>query len=256
MAKTWYPVIDYSTCIECGTCVAMCPHGVYDKAKLPSPVVKRPEACVNHCHGCGNRCPVGAITYIGENTSWKPKNGAQTTKESGCACSRECTENHDKKVAVDYLYLDLKVCERCIGTDHVLDDVMLSLTPALQLAGYQVKYNKVEMKTAEIAEQYKFLSSPTIRVNGRDICLSVKENSCGCCSDISGTDVACRVFEYDGKSYEVPPKEMLAESILQAVFRQAESGCSCAGYKLPENLREFFKGKKSKSSCSCGGNCC
>ena len=33
MAKTWYPVIDYLTCTECGTCVSKCPHGVYDTAK-------------------------------------------------------------------------------------------------------------------------------------------------------------------------------------------------------------------------------
>ncbi|MFA7175033.1 MAG: 4Fe-4S binding protein, partial [Kiritimatiellia bacterium] len=26
MAKTWYPVIDYASCIECGTCVNFCPH--------------------------------------------------------------------------------------------------------------------------------------------------------------------------------------------------------------------------------------
>lgn len=30
MAKTWYPVIDYLTCVECGTCIAKCPHDVYD----------------------------------------------------------------------------------------------------------------------------------------------------------------------------------------------------------------------------------
>lgn len=39
MAKNWYPVIDYLTCIECGTCVAKCPHGVYDLSNAPSPRV-------------------------------------------------------------------------------------------------------------------------------------------------------------------------------------------------------------------------
>lgn len=165
-------------------------------------------------------------------------------------------KSNPKKALIEHLYLDLKTCDRCIGTDRVLDGVMLTLSPALNLAGYKVEYNKIEMKTAEVAKQYQFLSSPTIRVNGRDICLSVKENSCGCCSDISGTDVVCRVFEYDGKSYEVPPKEMLAESILQAILGKAESGCSCGEYELPENLGEFFEGKKNKSGCSCGGSCC
>lgn len=254
MAKTWYPVIDYLTCAECGTCVAKCPHGVYDTAKAPSPIVKNTESCVDHCHGCGNRCPVGAITYVGEDTGWTPPNGEQTVEEPCCSCG--CEAASEKKLVVEYLYLDLQTCDRCIGTDNVLDEVMLTLTPALQLAGYEVEYHKVEMQTAELATQYQFLSSPTIRVNGQDICQSVAENSCGCCSDISGTDVDCRVFEYCGETYEVPPKEMLAEAILQTVFGSAESGCSCGGYELPENLRDFFEGKTKKFGCSCGGDCC
>jgi len=85
MAKTWYPIIDYSLCIECGICVTMCPHGVYDIRKTPSPSVKNPEKCVDHCHGCGDRCPVGAITYAGEDTEWKPPYGKP---ESGCGCGK------------------------------------------------------------------------------------------------------------------------------------------------------------------------
>lgn len=254
MTKIWYPVIDYLTCVECGTCVAKCPHGVYDVSKTPSPIVKNPEACIDHCHGCGNRCPVGAITYVGDDTGWMPPNGSQEADESCCACG--CEAVSEKKIVVEYLYLDLQTCDRCIGTDNNLDEVMLTLTPALKLAGFEVKYNKIEVKTAEIAEQNKFLSSPTIRVNGQDISPSVAENSCGCCSDISGTGVDCRTFEYNEKTYEVPPKEMLAQAILQAVFGQVESGCSCGEYELPENLMIFFKGKTKKYGCSCEGNCC
>lgn len=167
-----------------------------------------------------------------------------------CYCG--CETVFEKKIVVEYLYLDLETCDRCIGTDSVLDEVMMTLTPALSIAGFKVEYNKIEMKTAEIAEQYKFLSSPTIRINGHDICQSVAENSYGCCSDISGTDVNCRVFEYNGELYEVPPKEMLAEAILSSIFGQVETGCSCGEYELPENLKEFYEGKKNKSSCCCG----
>lgn len=50
MAKNWYPVIDILTCMECGTCVNFCPHGVYDKQKAPVPVVVNPDGCIDHCH--------------------------------------------------------------------------------------------------------------------------------------------------------------------------------------------------------------
>ena len=135
---------------------------------------------------------------------------------------------------------------------------MMVLTPALKLAGYEIEYNNIEVKTEELAQKHQFLSSPTIRVNGNDVCQSVAENSCGCCSDISGTDVDCRVFEYQGETYEVPPQEMLAEAILKEVFGETEGRCACHEYKLPENLKIFFDGKISEEGdkCSCGGGCC
>lgn len=253
MAKTWYPVIDYIACKECGTCVTKCPHGVFDTAKAPAPVVTNPEACVDHCHGCGNRCPVGAIAYVGDDTGWTPPNGTPESEEACCSCG--CEAPSEKKIVVEYLYLDLHTCDRCIGTDAVLDEVMAALTPALKLAGFEIKYNKIEMETAELAAKYQFLSSPTIRVNGQDVCGPIKENSCGCCSEISGTDVACRVFEYNGESYDVPPKEMLAGAILKTIFGTT-GGCSCCDYKLPDNLKTFYEGKSGKSACSCGGSCC
>ena len=66
MAKNWYPVIDILTCMECGTCVNFCPHGVYDKQKAPVPVVVNPDGCIDHCHGCQKKCPAGAIAYVGD----------------------------------------------------------------------------------------------------------------------------------------------------------------------------------------------
>ena len=255
MAKTWYPVIDYSVCTECGTCVLKCPHDVYDTKKAPTPVVTKPESCVDHCHGCGNRCPVGAITYVGDDTGWTPPNGAPAREEAPCSFGGNTGAT--KTVLVEYLYLDLQTCERCVGTDLELAEVLDLLSPALALAGYSVEYRKIEMTTREIAIQHRFLSSPTIRVNGRDICAAVSENNCGCCGEISGTQVDCRVFEYGGETFEVPPKKMLAEGILSALFGASDDVQRDSDYTLPENLRSFYDGKQSKSGCACGsGSCC
>jgi NAD-dependent dihydropyrimidine dehydrogenase PreA subunit len=67
MSQIWYPVIDYEKCSECGTCINKCSHGVYKEEKAPVPVVIHPEECMEGCHGCGNLCPNGAITYVGDN---------------------------------------------------------------------------------------------------------------------------------------------------------------------------------------------
>ena len=79
MAEKWYPVIDYGKCMECGTCVAFCGHGVYDVSKAPTPVVVYPLGCVDHCHGCESQCPAGAISYVGDNGG-----------NASCGCSCNC----------------------------------------------------------------------------------------------------------------------------------------------------------------------
>ncbi|MDY6969028.1 MAG: DUF2703 domain-containing protein [Spirochaetota bacterium] len=175
-------------------------------------------------------------------------------KKEGLQCSHDHNKKINNKILIEYLFLDLETCDRCIGTERVLDEVIFTITPALQLAGYQVEYKKIEIETDEMAFHYKFFSSPTIKVNGFDICSSVKENNCDCCSEISGTDVDCRVFIYNRKTYEVPPKEMLANKILSSVFKGNVDGY-VGEYNLPENLKAFFRGKGSKG-CSCGENCC
>lgn len=168
----------------------------------------------------------------------------KVTPKKQNACSNR--QHKKREAAIEYFYLDLKTCDRCIGTDAVLEEVVKELTPALQLAGYRVSYNKIEIASEQSAVQHRFVSSPTIRVNGHDICPDVQESDCGCCGEISGTQVNCRVFEHDGRFYTVPPKEMLAETILKAVFSPPETD-DCGCYELPENLREFFKGKRNKA---------
>ena len=66
MAKKWYPIIDYTKCVECGICSNFCPHGVYDKSKAPTPVVVNLDSCIDHCHGCQKKCKFGAISYVGD----------------------------------------------------------------------------------------------------------------------------------------------------------------------------------------------
>ena len=172
---------------------------------------------------------------------------------NACCCCSEPKNQH--VIKIDYFYLDLNTCDRCVGTDVVLEEVIRELTPAFALAGYSILYNKTEIKSEKEAIQNRFASSPTIRVNGSDICDEIKESDCGCCGEISGTQVDCRVFEYNGQLYEVPPKAMLAESILKKAMHKEETHC-CEHFELPENLKNFFKGKKQKEACCCGGSCC
>jgi len=90
MSKKWYPVIDYVKCAECGICVEFCSHGVYDVEKAPTPNVINGEACIEKCHGCGNKCPIGAITYVGDDSGWTPPNGNNNDDDSCCSGGSCC----------------------------------------------------------------------------------------------------------------------------------------------------------------------
>lgn len=101
MSKTWYPVINYENCIECGACFNKCSHGVL-KLEDSRPIVVNPDECVQGCHGCGNLCPVGAIEYVGDNTGWVPPGnksvanepccGTDSKKNTGCCSGSSCCD--------------------------------------------------------------------------------------------------------------------------------------------------------------------
>lgn len=156
-----------------------------------------------------------------------------------------CGDVRDNVVRVTYLFLDLSVCDRCIGTEDVLDEVMCELGPVLESKGYRIIYEKQEVTSAEIAEKYRFISSPTILVNGRDIFDTVIEKDCGCCGKIAGDKIDCRVYEYDGRLLDVPPKKMIAEAVLRKVCE--EDMDADEEYVLPDNLRRFFEGRKRRT---------
>ena len=111
--------------------------------------------------------------------------------------------------------------------------------------------NKVNITSKELAEKYLFVSSPTLRINSKDITIDVKESNCKDCGDLCGDNVDCRVFTYEGVDYDEPPKELIINAILKEVYgNQTESIVKANEYVLPENLRLFFEGQNLKSNIS------
>lgn len=183
---------------------------------------------------------------------------SQDTQENnagGCSCGPGCDVSNDKKavgrrIDIDFLYLDLSVCTRCQGADTSLDDALMDVSKVLEATGLEVLVNKVNVLSEEQAMEYRFVSSPTIRVNGRDIQMDVKENLCESCGDLCGDTVDCRVWIYNGVEYTVPPKAMIVESILREVYgddnhtEDKQDGI----FILPDNLKKFFKAISANQS--------
>jgi len=168
-------------------------------------------------------------------------NSSCCSDTSGCCGGKPIKMVDKKRLAIDFLYLDLSVCTRCQGTDTSLDEALAEVSKVLEATGTEVVLNKINVNTEALALEYKFISSPTIRVNGHDIQMEVKESLCESCGDLCGDQVDCRVWVYQGQEYTVPPKAMIIEGILKEVYGVKEAiPAEEEEYIMPENLKHFY----------------
>ncbi len=162
-----------------------------------------------------------------------------------CYSSENCCKQPQlkKPIDIDFLYLDTTICGRCQDTEKVLDGAVSSVSVVLNAAGYEVKVNKVNITTRELAIQYRFISSPTVRVNGNDIAVELRESVCEDCGDLCGDTVDCRMWVYNGVEYTAPPQELIVNAILKEVYGGNSVEAPVPEYALPHNLEAFFNGK-------------
>jgi hypothetical protein len=164
-------------------------------------------------------------------------------KHAVSASTRKATDT----ITIDFLFLDLTTCTRCVGTDQNLEAGLGIVRDVLGATGASVEVRKTLVETAEQARELRFVSSPTIRINGRDIALELRESICG--SEAGecgcGEDTACRVWTYRDREYTQAPVGLILDAVLGELYGGMASARPGAveGYELPENLESFFAQK-------------
>lgn len=145
------------------------------------------------------------------------------------------------------MYLDLSVCERCQGAEASLAEAVEEVGRVLAAIDVDIAVNKVHVTGEDQARELGFLVSPTIRIDGRDIQMDFRESRCDTCGTLCDCEggVSCREWGYQGQWYTSPPKGLIVEAILKAVFGSAkpdQAGPAEPG-DVPDNLKRFFAGK-------------
>ena len=162
-----------------------------------------------------------------------------------------------KSVDIEFLFLDRNVCTRCRGTDANLETAVGLLTPVLAQTGVRLNVRSILIESEEQADRLGFVSSPTIRVGGRDIAGELRESLCESCGEVCGADTDCRVWIYRGREHTEAPVGLIVDAILGAIYaEEVLSGAKpIVQGEVPENLKRFFasKGQKDKAEES---SCC
>jgi hypothetical protein len=198
---------------------------------------------------------------------------AQAEEESaGCGCSTSCCSSPaesasepaagvpgavtgpttKKLLAVELFVIDLTSCKRCVPTGEQLKAAVDLLAPVANALGIELRHRETVVETVEQAKEVALLSSPTIRLNGRDVVQDIRESLCESCGDLTDNDTAvdCREWHYRGQVYSAAPLPLLVEAIMGAMLDIDRPALVTAPLKeLPENLQRYFKNKKSAARC-------
>ncbi len=180
--------------------------------------------------------------------------------EGGCGCNASDTTGNEtaeaqamKKILnVDLLVIDLSTCKRCVPTGDQLKQAVSLLDPVAEALGIELRHHEIVVQTPQEAKEHALLSSPTIRLNGRDIDQDIRESLCESCGDLTenNTMVDCREWHYRGKVYYAAPLPLLIEAIMGAMLNiEAPVVVPEPVEELPENLQRYFDNKKLPVSC-------
>ena len=150
-------------------------------------------------------------------------------------------------IDIELLALDLNRCARCVGTLDHIERAIEIIRPVLEVMEVQVKVRKIVVESEEQARQHQFATSPTVRINHKDIAFETLESECPSCTDLCGCDegTSCRVWRYRGEEYTEAPVGLVVASILREIFDSGhEFIVETPVYSgVPDNLRRFFRSR-------------
>lgn len=160
-----------------------------------------------------------------------------------------------KVLNVDLLVIDLETCKRCVPTGDQVGTAVRLLKPVAGALGIELRRHEIVVKTPAAAKAKALLSSPTIRLNGRDIVQDIRESVCESCGSLTrnNTSIDCREWHYHGKVFPYAPLPLLLEAIMGAMLNINEIPPVIPAplKKLPENLQRYFDNRKGGGGSSC-----
>lgn len=204
---------------------------------------------------CGPAEPAATPCCVPAEPSASPCCGPSATAQA--VTDTPATAATRRRLNIELLVIDLETCVRCVPTGDQLRKAIEIVAPAAKAQGIGLTYRETVVQTAEEAKARALLSSPTIRINGRDIDQDIRESECESCGDLTDGDVSvdCREWHYRGEVYSAAPLPFLVEALMHALLKVDERPPATPGplAELPENLVRYFTNKRPATG---SGSCC
>lgn len=155
-----------------------------------------------------------------------------------------------KQIDVVLLALDLNTCSRCVGTANNLRTAISLVRDLLRELGTEVVYHETVVATAEQAARLRLRSSPTVRINGRELAIELRESPCKDCGELCacGDGVNCQVWVWQGIEHLEAPVGMFLDALLKEYAQTVPPTLvAIRPFTLPENLQAFFRAREKRS---------
>jgi C_GCAxxG_C_C family probable redox protein len=181
------------------------------------------------------------------------KKQAKQMKKQAKQMKKQKNDQQERQIKIDYLYIDLSTCNRCLDTDTALYEAIRDTRQLLEANDIELVQEKILVDTEEQCAELGFFTSPTIRINGRDIQPDFQESVCESdCGVVEEGGVLCREWKYKGKVYNTAPKQMIVDAILKEVYGGEQEHLPSDYYripieKVPPNLKHWFAAKRQKA---------
>ena len=107
-------------------------------------------------------------------------------------------------------------CLRCSATGKTLEEVVAELRAELAPRGIRITLTETRLTEGEIPLSNMILFDG-VPLEELLIGAKVSESLCASCACLTGAETFCRAIEYEGKSYEEIPEELIRKAVYEVL---------------------------------------
>lgn len=116
---------------------------------------------------------------------------------------------------------DGETCVRCSETGKTLFELVEELKKELAARDIEVVFSETKLPVEEIGQSNMILLN-SIPLENWSSGAKASENICSSCCELIGDEVCCRTIEYEGKTFEAIPEELIRRAVNEVVNQEQE----------------------------------